>query len=150
MNAAFDFTSTPRRLECPVTHPNPSRYMFAQHVTSLGGPVTPIPSGEAKASSLFYKRELPGPARNPQTQLMVPNMDDGLQFYFPDNTGYDGAINEQAQMANSSTSPWMDMHATKLLHGQPTLPKARAVKSGVKREGDSRGAGETKVKSECP
>lgn len=105
--------------------------MFAQHVTSLDGPVEPRPSGEAKASSLFYKRELPGPARNPQTQLMVSNMDDGLQFYFPDNTGYDGAINEQAQMANSSTSPWMHMNQTKLLHGQPTKLRSRAVKSSA-------------------
>ena len=125
MNVAYNnagsgsgiFAPTPRRLGCPVEKVNPDRYMFAQHVTSLSGPVAAMPSGEMEASSAFYKRELPGRPRNPQPGLMTPNQDDGLAYYFP-NTGYDGALNEQAEVFHAQVSPWMHMSSTKLLHAR--------------------------------
>lgn len=116
----FLFAPNPRTLTCPMRKANPDRYMFAQGATSLDGPVAAMAHGELKASRAFYTREAPGPPRNPQQDLMVPNQDDGLQFYFPD-TGYDGALNEQAEVFGESVSPWMQLSRTRLLHGsRPT------------------------------
>ena len=132
MNVAYNnvgsgngiFAPTPRRLGCPVEKVNPDRYMFAQHVTSLGGPVAAMPSGEMEASSAFYKREMFAPIMK-ETSVQ-PNQDDGIAFYFP-QTSYDGALNEQADLFHPSASPWMDLQQTKLLHNTVTLPQSVAT-----------------------
>ena len=132
MNVAYNnagsgsgiFAPTPRRLGCPIKKENPDRYMFAQHATSLSGPVAPIPFGEDKASRAYYKREMPAPVRN-ETHTQ-PNQDDGLGFYMPAEHHFLGT-NEMAEVMQQQVSPLMNMSETRLLHGH-RQPARNSVK----------------------
>ena len=116
MNAAMDFPPSRRRLECPVKHVNPDRYMFAQGVTSMEGPDLPVSSKETMASRAFYIRERPGNVTNDGKYVL--NQDDGEQFYVPHEHQFLGVAEMQA-VVHEQNRPWSTMTQTKLLHGKP-------------------------------
>ena len=104
--------------------------MFAQHVTSLNGAMKATPTGEDRASSAFYAREAPGAPRDPKVNLMTPNQEDGLNFYFPSNTGYDGATNEQAEVTHPGASMWMNTRQAQLIQGRRVMHGRRRRHGG--------------------